>query len=107
MRCLLLALATAIATSAAAHDIDPTRLPLGDGKISKEPKPGWIWACRVDPQAGGAHRAGPWIRSDGTWDSTRKVVVGGNVTWPSKWTIAREGDTRVFTSNGLPNHGTG
>jgi hypothetical protein len=107
MRLFLLCLTAAIATSAAADDLDPKRLPLGDGKISKEPKTGWIWACRIDPQAGGAHRAGPWIRSDGTWDSTRKLVVGGNVIWPGKWTITREGEGRVFSSNSLPNHGTG
>jgi hypothetical protein len=107
MRLTLVCLSAAIAGTAVAHDLDPTRLPLGDGKISNAPRAGWIWACRIDPGAPGAQRAGPWIRNDGTWDSTKKSSVGGNVTWPSKWTITREGDRRMFTSNGLPNHGTG
>jgi hypothetical protein len=55
---LLLAAATAH-----AHDVDPRRLPLGDGKISNAPRIGWIWACRIDPSAGGAQRDGPWIRA--------------------------------------------
>jgi hypothetical protein len=61
----------------------------------------------VDPGAGGAFRNGPWIRDDGTWDATRKLVVSGNVTWPGRWTIERQGDRRVFVSNGLPAHATG
>ena len=36
-----------------AHDVDLRKLPLGDGKISKAPKAGWIWACHVDPNGGG------------------------------------------------------
>lgn len=96
-----------IAAIAHAHDIDPTRLPLGDGKISNTPRPGWIWACRVDPNAGGAFRDGPWIRRDGTWDSTAKIVVGGFVAWPGQWKITLEGERRIFASNGLPNHPTG
>src|SRR5262245_55350410 len=96
-----------LAMPSLAHDLDLRRLPLGDGKISNGPRVGWIWACRVEPGAGGAHRKGPWIRADGTWDSTAKLVVGGSVTWPSRWTIELLGDRRVFVSNGLPSHATG
>src|SRR5262245_63795444 len=87
------ALLILVALPATAHDLDLRRLPLGDGKISTEPKAGWIWACRIDPQAGGAFRAGPWIdQAAGTWDQTRKVAVGGAVTWPHELRITREGD---------------
>lgn len=44
--------------AAVAHPPDPTRLPLGDTRLAKEPKAGWIWPCRVNPQAGGAHAQG-------------------------------------------------
>ena len=42
----LIGLAVVLAglASAGAHDIDLKRLPLGDGKISKAPKAGWVWA---------------------------------------------------------------
>jgi hypothetical protein len=90
-----------------AHDVDPRRLPLGDGKISRSPQVGWIWACRTDPGAGGAQRDGPWIRRDGTWDSTAKISVGGAVAWRPRWTVELQGDRRVISSNGLPNHTTG
>jgi hypothetical protein len=96
-----------IAFPAPAHEVDPTRLPLGDGHISSEPKKGWIWACRVDKDAGGAWRDGPWIKPDGTFDFTKKAVVPGDVAWPSHYEIALAGETRRFTSNDFPQHGTG
>ena len=104
--CLLLALPM----TAQAHDgnpVDLTRLPLGDGHISNQPQRGNIWACRIDPQAGGAFRNGPWIRSDGTYDFTKKAVVDGHVSWPSRYHIGLQGDRRTFTTNDLPSHATG
>lgn len=92
---------------ARAHEVDLTRLPLGDGKISTQPKVGYIWACRVDPNAGGAFRNGPWIRSDGTYDFTAKAVVPGDVHWTSRYEMHLVGDRRIFTLNDLPTHGTG
>ncbi len=98
-----------IATTAAAlaHDVDLHHLPLGDGHLSTAPKKGWIWACRVDPQAGGADRKGPWIHDDGTYDFTTKAVVGGSVRWPYRFEVSKRGDKRVFAANDLPNHQTG
>jgi hypothetical protein len=90
------------------HGHDLTALPLGDGKLSQAPKVGWIWACHVDPQAGGAQRDGPWINAvQGTYDATAKVVVPGQVGWPSQFSLAVRQDQRVFSSNDLPNHTTG
>ncbi|HEY7991300.1 MAG TPA: YHYH protein [Stellaceae bacterium] len=107
MKLLCAAAMMLMAAYAYAHGADLTHLPLGDGKISTGPKKGWIWACRIDKDAGGAWRDGPWIRPDGTYDFTRKAVVPGDMKWPSHYTIALAGDKRVFTSNDFPNHGTG
>lgn len=98
--------------SALAHDpapagVDLTRLPIGDGKLSTAPKVGYIWACRINPGAGGAFRDGPWIRGDGTYDFTKKAVVDGEVTWPHSYTVSRVGERRLFKTNDLPNHPTG
>src|SRR6185503_17104106 len=86
---------------------DLTRLPLGDGHLSSSPQRGYIWPCRIESNVGGAFRDGPWIRSDGTFDFTRKAVVDGSVSWPHRFTMSREGNLRVFTSNDLPDHPTG
>jgi hypothetical protein len=102
--CLLAPLA------AAAHETeapDLTRLPLGDGKIATAPRRGYIWACRIDAQAGGAFKNGPWIRSDGTYDFTKKAVVSGHVTWPSRYHITLQVRRRTFSTNDLPSHPTG
>jgi hypothetical protein len=114
MKWLHLAAAVAVALAgpswAWAHEDggpDLTRLPLGDGRISNGPRQGWIWACRVDPQGGGAFKNGPWIHADGTYDFTKKAVVQGHVVWPSRYHIALKGDRRAFTTNDLPSHATG
>lgn len=104
MRCFWLLL---LPLSAFAHEVDLTRLPIGDGKISKAPKTGWIWACRVDPLAGGADRKGPWMHDDGTYDFTKKAVVPGAVKWPSRFSVKTDGAKRVFTANDYPDHPTG
>ena len=107
MKTTLTALAWAMAsTTGQAHDL--TALPLGDGKLSQSPRVGWIWACRVDPQAGGAQRVGPWINTArGTYDASAKPAVPGQVNWPSQFRLGIQNDKRVFTSNDLPNHATG
>ena len=111
-RCFSVSLAIlgglALLAPALAHDVDLKRLPLGDGKVSSEPKAGWVWACHVDPMGGGAHADGPWIdKAAGTFDMTAKTVVRGSVTWPHRFTVTLQDDVRVFTSNDLPMHPTG
>ena len=54
-------------TGALAHEVDLTKLPVGDGNVSSSAKAGWAWACRVNPEAGGAHEQGPWFNGDGTY----------------------------------------
>jgi hypothetical protein len=90
-----------------SNPVDLKRLPLGDGKLSNSPKVGWIWACRVDPNAGGAFRDGDWIKSDGTYDFTAKPIVEGNVNWSYRFKMALNGNKRIFNTNDLPNHPTG
>jgi hypothetical protein len=95
-------------TSVAAHELDPTKLPLGDGKISTAAKAGYIWACHTDPNAGGAFKDGPWIdKTAGTYDLTAKAIVDGAVKWPHSFTITTEGDKRLIVWNDLPDHATG
>lgn len=107
-RLVWIAVLWVFALPALAHDIDLHHLPLGDGKISHAPKVGWIWACHIDPFGGGAQRDGPWInKKAGTFDLTAKIAVRGSVRWPHHFTITREGNTRVLTSNDLPDHPTG
>ena len=77
-----------LATAALAHELDPTKLPLGDGKLSSAPKTGYIWACHTDPNAGGAFRDGPWIdKAAGTYDLTAKAIVDGAVSWPHSFAM--------------------
>ena len=46
---------------------------------------------------------GPWIRGNGTWDSTAKISVQGAVTWPAASVlVAPSGDRRIISGNGLP-----
>lgn len=93
-----------------AHEsarLDLQRLPVGDGRLSNAPKQGYIWACRTDPNAGGAQVKGPWFGNDGTYNFNAKAIVDGQVSWPHKYTMQLEGALRVFSTNDLPNHPTG
>lgn len=86
--------------------VDPTALPLGDGFVSTEgAAAGTIYSCTSgNPNGGGAHAAGPWIdEANGTWDSTAKVSVQGEVSWPqAAYSETVEGDQRVIVTNDLP-----
>ena len=77
MRPLLyaLAMAGALGLGTALAAVDPTRLPLGDGKYtSAAPKRGWIYACGPRAGGGGAQAAGPWITGS-TWNVREKISV--------------------------------
>ena len=98
-----------IACAALAHEPapDPTRLPIGDGKISTTPVRGHVMNCPSPMAGGGAHVQGPWIRADGTFDFNAKAVVDGVISWPSEFLISAEKGMRVIASNNLPKHPTG
>jgi hypothetical protein len=84
--------------------IDPTAIPLGDGKISTSPRVGYVFSCNTHFRGGGARHAGSWINTaNNTWDSKTKVAVDGNVYWPSAdYTETISGDNRILTTNDLP-----
>jgi hypothetical protein len=88
--------------------LDPRALTLGDGKVSVEPRRGYVYSCQTRFRGGGAQHSGDWIRG-ATWDATRKLWVQGEVAWPdARFTIEVVNGERRVTGNGLPiNHTTG
>jgi hypothetical protein len=91
--------------------IDLHHLPLGDGKISTEPRSGYVNSCQTSFRGGGAQREGTWIHRDAThgntWDLTQKIAVQGRVAWPkATFQITTQGAdrvvSRVLKGNGLP-----
>jgi len=93
----------------AGNPLDPKNLPIGDGRISTTPQKGYLMPCQTRFfGAPGAFRDGPWIRNDGTWDSTAKITVGGDVAWDNyRYEIRVENGKRRLVGNGLPAHRTG
>jgi hypothetical protein len=49
------------AGAAAAHDW----LPLGDGRVSKEPRAGYVFFCPTNITLNDDTTPGPWISNDG------------------------------------------
>ncbi|MEW5988599.1 MAG: YHYH protein [Chloroflexota bacterium] len=97
---------------AAINPVDPAAIPIGDGNVSTSaPKVGSVYACQSGlGGVGGAEVIGPWVdTAANTWDSTRKVKVSGDVSWPNAaFQVAVSGDRRVISGNDLPvSHGTG
>ncbi len=89
-------------------DVDATRLEIGDGKYSTTPQVGYVFSCQTNFSGQGAIGApGAWINGDGTWNALMKAVVDGSVSWPHSFSISIQGDQRVLTGNGLPDHTTG
>ena len=88
--------------------LDTQNLPLGDGKVSNEPRRGYVYACMSSFRGGGARHVGNWIHGS-TWDDTQKIHVQGEVTWPdASISISSDGDRRMVSSNALPDdHTTG
>ncbi|GAB4176422.1 MAG: YHYH protein [Thalassobaculales bacterium] len=97
------------AGGAAGHEIDPRRLPVGDGRVAAEPRRGAVFACRqhFDAGAPGAQARGPWLKADGSFDPAAKVFVEGSISHRWTLTIRREGPVLRILGNGLPSHATG
>jgi hypothetical protein len=100
---------------ASAHEakqvntLDIHALTLGDGKVSAEPKRGYVYFCGSSFRGGGgAEHLGNWVHG-ATWDATQKISVQGNVSWPdASITIRASGNQRLIASNGFPDdHSTG
>lgn len=82
-------------------------LPLGDGRVSSQPRAGYVYACNEEFHGGGAFRPGPWLRN-GYWYPAEKIHVQGAVGWDNALiTINAENGERVIRSNGLPLHLSG
>jgi hypothetical protein len=58
--------------------LDSHALPLGDGKVSKSARAGYVYACNTALRAAGAQHAAAWIHGS-TWDVTSKLAVQGEV----------------------------
>ena len=97
---------TAITNTWTASTLKASALPLGDDSSSTtDPGVGVLYTCQEgNPNAGGAIADVPWIDySTKTWDSTDKLTVTGENTWPSAvYTEDVQGSDRVITTNGEP-----
>ncbi len=90
--------------------VDLTALPLGDGKISTEPKRGNVYSCQTDfdNAPGGALADGPWIDSKaGTWDAKEKINVPGSNELDSSFEASAHGSVRTLTGNDIPSDPVG
>jgi YHYH protein len=104
----LILIGCSVAVIATGNPLDPTRLPLGDGKIGSSAEVGRVFSCQTTfPPAGGAFKDGSWIKPDGSFDLTTKAVVDGSASWTSSQSITMDDTTNSITGNGLPNHTTG
>jgi len=88
--------------------LDPTAIPLGDGKVSNSPKVGYVFSCQTNFRQTSNLHGGEWIEGD-TWDSTQKLYVLGSVAWPTaSFSTSLQNVSRTLTGNGLPiSHTTG
>ncbi|MBX3099460.1 MAG: YHYH protein [Salinibacterium sp.] len=102
----------AVAASPAPADIpthwsavvDLAAIPLGDDAVSSAPATDFIFSCKTNFSGRGPVHTGPWIDYENdTWNSTTKVVVTGNITWPTATYVESvEGEQRVLTSQDVP-----
>ena len=101
----------AISIPQSIDPINPSAIPLGDGKLSSSPEIGYVDSCITNfPASGGATADGPWInQANKTWDSTTKIAVEGSVSWPNaSYQMVLSGASRTITGNDLPiDHTTG
>jgi hypothetical protein len=101
----LLSLMLAWAGAAAAHDVGVGLLPIGDGKISREPKAGNVYAC---PMGGGPRRGadasvpGPRTASGSRMPKPARSKGSGRAGRMLRSPFTLEGSQRVVRANGLP-----
>lgn len=95
-----------LCSGAYAHD---SKIPIGDGHVSSQPKRGFVMSCqqRFNPNAGGAHNSGDWIKGN-YWYPALKPTVDGAVKWSGGGVkVSIKGTTRTVSAKGVPNHTTG
>jgi hypothetical protein len=96
-----------LSASTVFADVDLTKLPLGDGKISDHPELGSVWPCQTETFGTRRSYRGEWIKKDGSFDFANKPSVDGEVMWPHHVSIHLVGDKRRIAGNDLPMHPTG
>lgn len=113
---MLFAALLCAAVSSPAQQPDAKHLPIGDGKLSTEPKVGYVFSCETRFGQGGmgggdmpgVEHTKPWVNGDGTFDFADKPTVQGEVAWPKNgFKIETTGEARNIVGNDLPNHTTG
>jgi len=100
------AISATLGSGALAHG---SKIPIGDGKVSTSAKRGYVMSCqqRFNPNAGGAHKTGDWIKGN-YWYPDLKPEVDGAVKWSGGGIkVIINGATRKITAKGVPSHVTG
>jgi hypothetical protein len=99
---VILIVTLAIGCQVKASNPATTELPVGDGKVSNQPKAGYVFACNSNLRTGGARHTGSWFHGN-TWNPLEKPHVQGKVQWPNaSFGTAAQGNALAVKSNGLP-----
>jgi hypothetical protein len=91
-------------TTNSKETFDITSIPLGDGRLSTEPKVGSVFSCQRNFRRAGIVHTGDWIDEDTkTWDATKKIAVLGEVYWKNAtFSVDTNNNIRTIVGNGLP-----
>lgn len=101
-----------VSVPSAINPVNPTAIPIGDGHVSmSSPKAGFVYSCRAGGAGGGGSASAlPWVNTTtDAWNSSLKVHVAGNVSWPGAgFAVSTSGDQRVISGDDLPiDHNSG
>lgn len=84
------------------HEALPTSLPVGDGKVSTSPRPGYVMVCSTRFGGGGARATGDWFHGT-SWNPLEKPHVQGSILWPeARFEMHADGSAVQVDGNGLP-----
>lgn len=101
LACVAAALIVISGASTATAQAVPRLLPVGDGRVSRSPEIGHVFACQTTFRTGRPH-SGPWIQG-AYWAPLEKPRVEGRILWPEAETTITHGDDHIHVeSNGLP-----
>ncbi len=88
-------------TAGSVRAAPPQSLPLGDGRVTRQPAAGNVFACQTAFRNGARHD-GPWFHGE-TWNPLEKPRVAGEVLWPrAELTVTHTGDVQRVEGNSLP-----
>ena len=98
---ILAAVLTVALTAGSVRAAPPQSLPLGDGRVTRQPAAGNVFACQTEFRNGARHD-GPWFHGE-TWKPLEKPRVAGEVMWPqAELTVTPTGDVQRVEGNSLP-----